>query len=91
MNAERAERIRSLAESLSADEMERDRLKPPADENPPRPPPAGREFVRGPQFEGATPGPRVVKGRRAPTVWARCGRRSGDRVHRSIDATSSGS
>lgn len=43
-NAERAERIRSLAESLSADEAERDRLKKRADESLARLHHAVREF-----------------------------------------------
>jgi hypothetical protein len=45
-NAERAERIRSLAESLSADEAERDRLKKRADESLARLHHAVREFVQ---------------------------------------------
>ena len=43
--AERAERIRSLAESLSADDAERDRLKDRADESLARLHRAVRELV----------------------------------------------
>ena len=49
--AERAERIRSLAESLSADEAERDRLKERADESLARLHRAVGELVRSAPVE----------------------------------------
>jgi hypothetical protein len=61
-NAERAERIRSLAESLSADEVERDRLKKRADESLARLHHAVREFVRVHEFEGRTPSSGSARG-----------------------------
>lgn len=59
-NAERAERIRSLAESLSADEVERDRLKKRSDESLARLHHAVREFVQ-PTHPGSEVGERAVQ------------------------------
>ena len=54
-DVERAERIRFLAESLRADEAERDRLKKRADESLARLHHAVREFVRTYELEGRPP------------------------------------
>jgi hypothetical protein len=60
-NAERAERIRSMAESFRADEAERDRLKKRADESLARLHHAVREFVQTHEFEGRPPSSRPVR------------------------------
>ena len=61
-NSERAERLRSLAESLRADEMERDRLKQRADESLARLHEAVRAIVRVDQVEQAAPSSRTARG-----------------------------
>lgn len=61
-NAERAEKIRSLAESFSADEAERDRLKKRADESLARLHHAVREFVRVHEVEGRAPSSGSARG-----------------------------
>ena len=61
-NSERAERLRSLAESLRADEVERDRLKQRADESLARLHEAVRAIVRVDQVEQAAPSSRTARG-----------------------------
>jgi hypothetical protein len=53
--AERTERLRSLAESLSADEAERDRLKQRTDESLTRLHHAVREFMEIHELKGSVP------------------------------------
>jgi hypothetical protein len=62
INAERAERLRFLAASLSADEEERDRLKKRADESLARLHEAVREFVRVHDFERPAARSRPARG-----------------------------
>ena len=61
-SAERAERLRVLAASLSADEAERDRLKERADESIARLHEAVRELVRVRDFERPAARSRPARG-----------------------------
>jgi hypothetical protein len=61
-STERAEKLRSLAESLSADEQERDRLKKRTDETLARLHDAVREFVRLRDLERPAAGTRSAHG-----------------------------